>query len=88
MTIYLAIKKQAESAAELAVDLVQGKEPPASLVNDKVDNGTGEIATVLLDPTAVTKDNIKDTIIADNFHPASEICTGPFTSACAEAGIQ
>ena len=35
----------------------------------------------------MTKDNIKDTIIADGFHPASEICTGEFASACTEAGI-
>ena len=87
MTIYLAIKKQAESAAELAVDLVKGTQPPASLVNNKVNNGSGDVPTVLLDPTAVTKDNIKDTIIADGFHPASEICTGEFASACTEAGI-
>src|SRR3954471_11764443 len=87
MTIYLAIKKQAESAAELAVDLLKGTQPPASLVNAKVDNGSGDIPSVMLDPTAVTKDNIKDTIIADNFHPASEICTGEFASACSEAGI-
>src|SRR4051794_40706753 len=88
MTIYLAIKKQAESAAELAVDLAKGTEPPASLVNDRVDNGTGKIPTVLLDPTAVTKDNVKDTIIADDFHSASDICTDEFASACTEAGIQ
>ena len=36
----------------------------------------------------MTKDNIKDTIIADGFHPASEICKGEFASACTEAGIQ
>src|SRR4051794_3224663 len=88
MTIYLAIKKQAESAAELAVDLVKGTKPPASLVNERIDNGTGKIPTVLLNPTAVTKDNVKDTIIADDFHSASDICTGEFASACAEAGIQ
>jgi D-xylose transport system substrate-binding protein len=87
MTIYLAIKQQAEAAAELAVDLVSGKEPPASLVNNKTNNGPGDVPTVLLDPTAVTKDNIKDTIIADGFHPAAEICTGEFASACTEAGI-
>src|SRR4051794_11174607 len=87
MTIYLAIKKQAESAAELAVDLLKGTQPPASLVNAKVNNGTGQIPTVLLDPTPVMKDNIKDTIIADGFHPASEICTAKYASACTEAGI-
>jgi len=88
MTIYLAIKQQAEAAAELAVNLVQGKTPSASLVNNAVDNGTGKIPTVLLDPTPVTKDNIKDTIIADGFHSAADICTGEFASACTEAGIQ
>ena len=87
MTIYLAIKKQAESAAELAVDLLKGTAPPASLVNSKVNNGSGDVPTVLLDPTPVTKDNVKDTIIADGFHPAAEICTGDFASACTEAGI-
>src|SRR3954469_6327444 len=87
MTIYLAIKKQAESAAELAVDLLKGTQPPASLVNAKVDNGAGQVPSVMLDPTPVMKDNIKDTIIADGFHPASEICTAKYASACTEAGI-
>jgi D-xylose transport system substrate-binding protein len=88
MTIYLAIKKQAESAAQLAVDMIQGKTPDSSLVNAKVNNGAADIPSVMLDPTPVTKDNIKDTIIADNFHSASDICTGDFASACADAGIQ
>jgi D-xylose transport system substrate-binding protein len=88
MTIYLAIKKQAESAAQLAVDTIQGKQPDTSLVNAKVNNGAADIPSVMLDPTPVTKDNIKDTIIADNFHSASDICTGDFASACADAGIQ
>src|SRR3954449_11384699 len=88
MTIYLAIKKQAESAAQLAVDLIQGKQPDSSLVNAKVNNGAADIPSVMLDPTPVMKDNIKDTIIADNFHSASDICTGDFAKACADAGIQ
>jgi D-xylose transport system substrate-binding protein len=88
MTIYLAIKKQAESSAELAVALAQGKQPPAGLVNAKTDNGSGQVATVLLDPIAVKKDNIKDTIIADDFLKASEICTSQYAAACKEAGIQ
>ncbi|HWK28486.1 MAG TPA: sugar ABC transporter substrate-binding protein [Solirubrobacter sp.] len=88
MTIYLAIKKQAESAAELAVDLIRGTEPPSSLVNSTVNNESGDVPSVMLDPTAVTKDNIKDTIVADGFHSADEICTAKYQSACAEAGIQ
>jgi D-xylose transport system substrate-binding protein len=87
MTIYLAIKQQAESAAQLAVSLVSGEQPPAGLVTDKTDNGSGQVPTVLLDPIAVTKDNIADTIIKDNFHSADEICSGKFASGCEEAGI-
>ena len=88
MTIYLAIKKQAESAAQLAVDLIQGKQPDSALVNAKVNNGAADVPSVMLDPTPVTKDNIKDTIIADNFHSAADICTSKYQSACADAGIQ
>jgi D-xylose transport system substrate-binding protein len=87
MTIYLAIKQQAESAAQLAVSLAHAEEPPAGLVGDKTDNGAGQVPTVLLDPIAVTKDNIADTIIKDNFHTADEICTGKFASHCQEAKI-
>ena len=43
---------------------------------------------MLLDPIAVTKDNIKDTIITDGFHTAADICTGGGRDACAEAGIE
>jgi D-xylose transport system substrate-binding protein len=88
MTIYLAIKKQAEAAAQLAVNMIQGKQPDPSLVNAKVNNGAADIPSVMLDPTPVTKDNIKDTIIADDFHSAADICTGDFASACTDAGIQ
>jgi D-xylose transport system substrate-binding protein len=88
MTIYLAIKKQAESSAELAVALAQGKQPPAGLVNAKTDNGAGQVATVLLDPIAVKKNNIKDTIVADDFLKPSEICTPHYAAACQQAGIQ
>src|SRR3954462_13533787 len=88
MTIYLAIKRQAESAAQLAVSAVRGEQPPGGLVGDKTDNGAADIPSVMLDPTPVMKDNIKDTIIADDFHSASDICTGDFAKACADAGIQ
>src|SRR5215216_8016142 len=88
MTVYKAIKPEAEAAAELAVALVQGKQPPSGLVNDKVDNGQEQVPSVLLKPVAVTKDNIQSTIVKDGFWKASQICTGKYASACKEAGIQ
>jgi len=86
-TIYLAIKKQAETSAELAVNAANGKPAPAGLVNAKVDNGSLQVPSVLLSPIAVTKDNIKDTVIKDGFLTPGEICTGPYAAACTQAGI-
>jgi hypothetical protein len=88
MTVYKAIKPEAEAAAELAVALVRGEDPPSGLVNDKVDNGMEQVPSILLTPVAVTKDNINDTIVKDEFWSVDEICTGKYAAACKEAGIQ
>jgi D-xylose transport system substrate-binding protein len=88
MTVYKAIKPEAEAAAELAVALLRGEDPPAGLVNDEVDNNTKQVPSVLLEPVAVTKDNVNDTIIKDGFWKPAELCTGRYASACQEAGIQ
>ena len=88
MTVYKAIIPEAEAAAELAVALVNGKQPPSGLVNDKIDNGMEEVPSVLLKPVPVTKDQIKDTIVKDKFWSVKEICAGKYAAACKEAGIQ
>jgi D-xylose transport system substrate-binding protein len=88
MTVYKAIKPEAEAAAQLAVALVRGEDPPSGLVNDEVDNGMKQVPSVLLTPVAVTKDNIQDTIVKDGFWTADQICTGRYARACQQAGIQ
>jgi D-xylose transport system substrate-binding protein len=88
MTVYKAIKAEAEAAAQLAYDVSQGKTPDAATVNGKTNNGQADIPSVLLTPVAVTVDNINDTIIKDGFWKASEICTGRFAAGCKTAGIQ
>jgi D-xylose transport system substrate-binding protein len=87
MTVYKAIKPEAEAAAQLAYDLSQGKKPSGGVVNGQTDNGQGQIPSVLLKPVAVTKDNINDTIVKDGFWKASEICAGRYASGCKDAGI-
>jgi D-xylose transport system substrate-binding protein len=87
-TIYLAIKQQAETSAQLAVAAAQGKSDPDGLAKAKVDNGAKQVPSVLLSPIAVTKDNISDTVIKDGFLTTAEICTGPYKKACEEAGIE
>jgi D-xylose transport system substrate-binding protein len=87
-TIYLAIKQQAETSAQIAVAAAQGKDAPAGVVTAKVDNGAKQVPSVLLSPISVTKDNITDTVIKDGFLTTDEICTGQYKAACEEAGIE
>jgi D-xylose transport system substrate-binding protein len=88
MTVYKAIKQEAEAAAELAVALVRGEDPPSGLVEDETDNGQKQVPSILLTPVAVTKDNIQETIVKDKFWTPKQICTGQYAAACKEAGVQ
>jgi D-xylose transport system substrate-binding protein len=88
MTVYKAIKPEAEAAAELAVALVRGQQAPAGKVNAKVNNGQKDVPSILLEPVSVTKDNVKSTIVADGFWKPDEICTGSYKDACTAAQIQ
>jgi D-xylose transport system substrate-binding protein len=88
MTVYKPIKPLAESAAELAVAIANGEEPPSGLINGEEDNGTEQVPTVFLDTVAVTADNVQDTVVADDFWSVDEICTQQYAQACKDAGIQ
>src|SRR5882757_74810 len=85
MTVYLNIRAQAEQAATLAVAVGRGEHPAAPT---KVNNGTADIQSFLLDPEVVTKANIKDTIVKDGFYTAGQICTPDVATACQQAGLQ
>lgn len=87
MTIYKAPKPETEAAAKLAFALATGKEAPAGLINGEVDNGQGKIPSVLLDPVAVTKDTIKDTVVKDGTYTVDQLCKGKYASACESAGL-
>jgi D-xylose transport system substrate-binding protein len=86
MTVYKAIKPEAEAAAAMAVALLQGND--YAQADKKIDNGTLQVPSQLLTPVAVTKDNIKDTVVADGFYKIGEICKGQYAAACKKAGLQ
>src|SRR3954462_14247983 len=86
-TIYLTINKQAESAGAAGGPLAQKKPLPSGLINGKTDNGAIKVPSVLLTPVAVTKNNIKDTVVKDGFYKVSEICTGKYAAGCKAAGL-
>jgi D-xylose transport system substrate-binding protein len=88
MTIYKPIRPEAEAAAELAVNLVNGDKAAADALAKKTENnGQKDVSSIIFDPVVVTKDNVKDTIVKDNFHPVDQLCSGPAASACQAAGI-
>lgn len=89
MTVYKAIKPEAEQAAALAIAVARGEDPPSNIdASAKTDNGATSVPSVLLKPVVVTKDNINDTIIKDGFYTVDEICTPEYEQACKDAGIQ
>src|SRR6476659_4948710 len=61
MTVYKEIEPEAKITAEIALALAEGKEAPSGKLTDKVNNGKADIPSALLEPQAVTKDNVKST---------------------------
>jgi D-xylose transport system substrate-binding protein len=88
MTVYKAYKPEAEQAAELAYAAATGKQAPASLTLTKVNNGKKDVSSVIFKPVAVTKANVKSTIIKDGLYKPSELCTGASAAGCKAEGIQ
>jgi D-xylose transport system substrate-binding protein len=86
MTVYKAIKPEAYSAAELAVALLT-KQDVSNVVANKVNNGKIDVPFVQLTPVAVTKDNVKTTVVADQFWTVDKICTTDYADACKAAGL-
>jgi D-xylose transport system substrate-binding protein len=77
MTVYKAIDKEAQGAADLVKAIHDGTDPKA-LTNGatvKTKDGTA-IPSVLEIPVAVDKTNIKDTVIKDGFVKVTDVCKG------------
>lgn len=86
MSVYKAIKPEAEKAASLAIDLANGKKPTAPTTVSGA-SGPG-VPSFLLTPVSVTRDNIQSTVVADGFDTAAQICTGTYAALCTQYGIK
>ena len=90
MTVYKAVKKEADAAAELAIALTTGDTAAAdALATGSVeDTDTGEqVKSVLLEPQSIFKDNVND-VIADDYVAAEDVCTNAaLKKACEENGV-
>lgn len=89
MTVYKAIKPQAEAAAEIAYSLISGQSIPTAATDGKtINNGAAEVRALLLTPVAVVRGNIRDTVIKDGFWKVEQICTAAVAAECAQLGIR
>ena len=91
MTVYKAVKKEAEAAAALAVALLNGDQAAADALatGTTTDSEAGtEVPSVLLVPQAIYPENVAD-VIADGFTTVEKVCaTDEVAAKCAELGIQ
>jgi len=70
MTVYKPIKLLADQAATVALKLAQQK---VIVAKDTTDNGHGQVPSILLEIVPVTKDNLRETVIADGFRKEGDV---------------
>jgi len=90
MTVYKSFLLEATNAAEMAVAKVQGRNIAfEALTEDSVDSPTNkDIPAMLVPVVALTKSNIKSTVIKDGVYTVKEICTAEYASDCAAIGLK
>jgi D-xylose transport system substrate-binding protein len=84
MSVYKPVQREAESAAQLAYDLLRGMHPQAPTTTD---NKAGPQQSFLLEPQSITRNNLKETVIKDGFVTVGALCAAEYTEACRQAGI-
>ncbi|QOV41530.1 substrate-binding domain-containing protein [Streptomyces ferrugineus] len=90
MTVYKSFLLEATNAAKMAVYKVQGRNIEFdALTQDSVDSPTqDDIPAQLVSVVALTKKNIKDTVIQDGVYTVDQICTSEYAADCAEIGLK
>ena len=74
MTAFKSIEDLAREAAKYAVEIGSGREASElEGVTEKVNDGTYDIPSKVLDPIAVTRENIDEVIIDGGFHRRDEV---------------
>jgi D-xylose transport system substrate-binding protein len=90
-SVYKAVYLEAQAAVALATVLRAGQNPPTGLVNGTTSPPSGvsgnQQPAVLLVPIWVTKANMKDTVIKDNFVDKNTLCQKVTQAVCTAAGI-
>ncbi|WP_329366008.1 sugar ABC transporter substrate-binding protein [Streptomyces sp. NBC_01483] len=90
MSVYKSYPDEASAAAEMAVAKIQGRSIEFdALTRDKVSSPTNKnIPSQLMPVVALTKDNVKDTVIQDGIYTVKQICTASTKADCTAIGLK
>ena len=81
MSAYTPVPEQAQAAVALAVAIVDG-EPTTPLAPERVGAGRAAVPAAVVEPVAVTVENIAEVVIADGLRTWAEICAGEAEALC------
>jgi D-xylose transport system substrate-binding protein len=82
MTIYKSIPQEAQTAAKVAVGLLEGNpNAVSSVAKTTTDNGAGEVPSLLLTPQVITKSNVS-IAVDDGATTLAALCQGIPASDC------
>ncbi len=71
MTIYKSIQPLAYGAVDAAVKLARGEQVTTT---ETIDNAYKKVPAILLEPVAVDRNNLLDTVVKDGYHKLADIC--------------
>ena len=82
MTVYKSIPQEAQTAADVAVGLIQGKaNAVSSVAKTTVNNGAGNVPSLLLQPQVITKSSVS-IVVKDGGATWSAVCAGIPAADC------
>src|SRR5256714_9815091 len=85
MTVYKAVKKEADATAQLAVALAKGSNPSVGQTVKDTTSGK-DVKASLQTPEPIYKDTVKK-VVDDGFVTKADLCAGAYAAKCTAAGI-
>jgi D-xylose transport system substrate-binding protein len=89
MTVFKAIKLEAEATAKLAAALAKGDKAGADAIATQTTHdatGNRDVKSVLSEPKLITKNEVK-TVIDQGYIKATDVCGGANAAVCTQLGI-